>query len=170
MSRRAKRYGLKETGTVFVLGEVFSPTWDDCHAAIARLSKLGVLDDLVPEVKTSVILAHRGALMRAVPTIIKRSAMKNYREKVPQVVLALLWVVACFNYKYCYGPYPGTIKRMKRPRRGPVLDFRCPFCGREFKPNPRFKSRRVILTQYINWLSRHADECDRLLYLDRSVK
>ncbi len=169
MKRRV--VGIRETGTTFTTGVVFSPSWDDLHAVVAKLHKLGLMKDLVPEVRVDVILAHRGAMLRTVPLILERADIRRYREVAPDEILALLWVVACFNYRYCHGPYPGTIKRKRYPRRKPVLEFRCPFCGRDvYEPNPRYKSRRVIIEQYANALHRHAKDCEELLHLDRRVK
>ena len=168
MKRRT--VGIKETGTKFVTGEVFLPSWDDLHAMVGKLHKLGILADLVPEINVTVILAHRGPMTRTVPLILERAHFQRYNTLAPEEVLAMLWVLACFNYRYCRGAYPGTLPHKKRPRRLPVLEFRCPYCGRHFTPNPRWKSRKKVLTTYITWLKQHAVECDRLLYLDRSVR
>jgi hypothetical protein len=162
--------GIKTTGTEFTTGVVFTPTWDDLHAIIAKMNTLGLLNDLVPEINVTVILAHRGPMTRTVPLILERSHIRRYPQVAPDSVLAMLWVVACFNYKYCQGPYPGTLKRYKRPRRKPVREFRCPYCARQFIPNPRFKNRKVVLGHFISWLVEHAVQCDNLLSLDRSVK
>lgn len=162
---------ISKTGTVFTTGEVFSPSWDDLHIAVGRLHEFGIMLDLVPEVRVDVILAHRGPMLRTVPLLLERAHTRNYQKVAPQPVLAALWVVACFNYTHCHGPYPGTIKRKRAPRRKPVLEFRCPYCGRIiYEPNPRYKSRKVILQQFAGALKRHAVECDKILFLDRSVK
>ena len=165
-----KRFGIKTTGTTFVTGEYFPPSWDDLHAVVVKLWKLGLLTDLVPEIKVPLVLAHRGPMYRTVPTLLKQAYFKEYHKKAPFEVQALLWVVACFNYRYCGGPYPGTIKRTRRPKGQSVLEFKCPMCGRKiFDPNPRFKSRSVILKQYSSAIRNHADECERLLYLAPEV-
>jgi hypothetical protein len=168
---RRKRCGIKATGTRFTSGVVFAPTWDDVNAVVATMYKLGLLKDLVPEINVTVILAHRGPMSRTVPLILERAYIRKYKEKAPENVLDLLWVIACFNYRFCKGPYPGSLPtRYRHPRRRAVLDFRCPFCGQEYAPHPRWKSRKAILTRYATWIRKHAVECDKLLYLDRSVR
>ena len=167
---RKKRVEITSTGTTFTTGEVFSPNWDDLHYVVGRLWEFGILEELVPEIKIPVILAHRGPMYRTVPLLLERADAKYLRRKPPFNIMAMLWVVACFNYKYCQGPYPGTIKRMKRKKHGPVLEFRCPMCGQDiFEPNKRYKNRRVIIEQYANALSRHSGECEELLHLDRRI-
>lgn len=166
-----KRFGLKETGTTFTTGVVFSPSWDDVNAVVAKMYTLGLLKDLVPDVHVSVILAHRGAMRMTVPLILERAYVKKYDKKAPFEVQAMLWVLACFWFKWGGGPHPAPASRKKYSRRGPVLEFRCPYCGRDvFEPNPRYKSRKAIIKQYATALNRHAVECDRLLILDRRVK
>lgn len=168
---KKKRVEIASTGTKFTTGEVFSPDWDDLHYVIAKLWKLGILQDLVPEIKIPVILAHRGPMYRTVPLLLERADIRNYKKVVPFEVMAMLWVVACFNYKWCRGPYPGTIKRKKHPKRRAVREFDCPFCGKTvFEPNKRFKSRRVIIEQYANALHRHSKDCEELLHLDRRIR
>lgn len=168
---KKKSMGIRETGTTFVTGEVFSPSWDDAKAIVAKMYNLGLVLDLVPEIKISVILAHRGAFNRTIPTLLMRADMKDYKTKAPFAVQGMLWVLACYGYKWSGLPYPGTIKRHRYPKRGAVLEFRCPMCGRDiFEPNKRFKSRRVLIEQYANALHRHSQDCDDILYLDRRVK
>lgn len=167
---RRKTVGIKSTGTVFTSGVVFTPSWDDLHAMIAKLHGLGLLKDLVPEINVTVILAHRGPMARTVPLILQRAETRRYPTVAPPEVMDMLWVVACFNYSKCGGAYPGTLTRYKRRRKVAVLEFRCPCCGREYIPNPRWKNRRVVLDKYIRWLTKHAVECEKLLYLDRSVR
>lgn len=163
------RMGIKETGTKFTTGIVFSPSWDDGHAVVSKLHGLGLLKDLVPEINVTVILAHRGPFKSTVRLMLERADTRNYEKKAPFEVLALLWVVACFNYKWCGGPYPGTITPVRRKRWKAVLEFRCPYCAQLFVPNKRFKSRSVILNQYSSWIKKHGYECEELLHLDRSV-
>lgn len=166
-----RKFGIKETGTIFTTGDVFSPSWNDVNACVAKLYTLGLIKDLVPEVNVTVVLAHRGAMKMAVPLILERSFIKDYKSKAPFEVRALLWVLACFWYKWGGGPHPAPAIKYCYPRRGTVLEFRCPYCGRDiFEPHPRFKSRKVILEQYAGALSKHAVECENLLYLDRRVK
>ncbi len=168
---KQKQFGIRETGTTFITGEVFSPNWDDAKAVIGKLFDLGLMTDLVPEIKVTVILAHRGPFNRSIPTILERAHLKDYKNKAPFEVQAFLWVLACYGYKWSGLPYPGTMKRRRYLKRGAVLEFRCPMCGRDiYEPNPRFKSRGVIIEQFSNALHRHADECDELLTLDRRIK
>jgi hypothetical protein len=166
-----KRFGIKETGTAFTTGVVFSPSWDDVNAVIAKMYTLGLIKDLVPEVQVSVILAHRGAMRMTVPLILERADVKQYRKKSPFEVQAMLWVLACFWYKWGGGPHPAPAKKRRYPRRGPLMNFRCPYCYRVvYEPNARFKDRGVILKQFANAMHRHADDCAKLLYLDRGVR
>jgi len=165
------RFGIKETGTTFTTGVIFSPDWDDTRAVISKMYTLGLLKDLVPEVNVSVILAHQGAMRMSVPLILERADVKNYRHKAPFEVQALLWVLACFWYKWGGGPHPAPKQRVRLERRKPIMSFRCPYCYREvYKPNPRYKDRGVILHQFANAMNRHADECAKILYLDRGVR
>lgn len=166
-----RKFGIKETGTTFTTGVVFSPSWDDVNAVIAKMYTLGLIKDLVPEVKVSVILAHRGAMRMTVPLILERSLVHDYKAKAPFEVQAMLWVLACFWYKYGGGPHPAPASKRRYPKRGAVLSFRCPMCGRDvYEPNPRYKSRGIIIKQFANALNRHAEECDQHLYLDRRIK
>lgn len=165
------KFGIMETGTSFITGIVFSPSWDDVNAIIAKMFVLGLIKDLVPDVKVSVILAHRGAMRMTVPLILERADIKKYREKAPFEVQAMLWVLACFWYKWGGGPHPAPALKRRYPRRGAVLEFRCPMCGKDiWEPNPRFKKRSVIIKQFATVLNRHAIECDKVLHLDWRVK
>lgn len=164
------KFGIMETGTSFITGVVFSPSWDDLNAIIAKMYTLGLIKDLVPDVQVSVILAHRGAMKMTVPLILERSDMKKYRTKAPFEVQAMLWVLACFWYKHGGGPHPAPAAKKRYARRGPVLEFRCPFCAQQYKPHPRWKNRKSILNKYAIWIKKHAVQCDKLLHLDRSVK
>jgi hypothetical protein len=38
---------IKQTGTMFVAGEVFKPTWDDLSVVVRKLVDLGIAEDLV---------------------------------------------------------------------------------------------------------------------------
>ena len=165
-----KPFGIKETGTKFITGIVFLPSWDDVNAIIAKMYILGLLKDLVPDVQVSVILAHQGAMRMTVPLILERADMKEYKDKAPFEVQAMLWVLACFWYRRGGGPHPAPPKKKRYARRGAVMEFRCPFCRQEYKLHPRWKNRKYILTKYAIWLKKHAVQCDNLLYLDRSVK
>lgn len=167
---KKKRFGIKETDTAFTTGVVFSPSWDDVNAIIAKMYTLGLIKDLVPDVQVSVILAHRGAMRMTVPLILERADMKGYKTKAPFEVQAMLWVLACFWYKWGGGPHPAPAYKKRYPRRGPVMEFRCPFCAQQYKPHPRWKNRKSILTRYASWIRKHAVQCEKLLYLDRSVR
>lgn len=168
---KKKRYGIRETGTTFVTGYVFSPSWDDVNAIIAKMYVMGLLTQLVPDVQVSVVLAHRGAMRMTVPLILERAnADKSVLVKQFEVK-AMLWVLACFWYKYGGGPHPAPAAKRRYPRRGAIMNFRCPFCYRVvFEPSPRFKDRGVILKQFANAMHRHGDDCAKLLYLDVGVK
>ncbi len=167
---KQRRVKIGGTGTVFITGKRFSPGWDDLNVVVAKLWKLGILEDLVPEIKLSVILAHRGPMYRTVPSILERADVKNYKKKVPFEIMAMLWVIACFNYKWCRGPDPCTVKRYKHPKRRVTREYDCPFCRQiVLEPNKRFKSREVLITQYANALHRHSKKCNELLYLNRRV-
>lgn len=164
------KWGIKETGTVFEIGSVFRPSWDDVRMVVGKMYDLGLIKDLVPEVNISVILAHGTALRMAVPLILERSDLKDYKHKAPKAVQAYLWVLACFWHIHGGGPRPATKAKRRYRKRGATLEFRCPYCARViYEPNPRFKSRGVIIKQFANALTRHAEDCDDLLYLDRSV-
>lgn len=165
-----KPFGIKETGTKFITGIVFLPSWDDVNAIIAKMYTLGLLKDLVPDVQVSVILAHQGAMRMTVPLILERADIKDYKDKAPFEVQAMLWVLACFWYRRGGGPHPAPPKKKRYARRGAVMEFRCPFCRQEYKPHPRWKNRKSILRQYGYWMVKHGVQCDKLLYLDRSVK
>ena len=166
-----RRFGIKETGTTFTTGVVFIPSWEDVNAVVGKMYTLGLIKDLVPEVNISVILAHRGAMKMTVPLILERAYAKDYRNKAPFEVQALLWVLACFWYRFGGGPHPAPKQRVRLRKRDPIMSFRCPFCYRVvYEPNPRYKDRGVILKQFANALTRHGEECAKLLYLDVGVR
>ena len=167
---KKKRYGIRETGTTFVTGFVFSPSWDDVNAIIAKMYVMGLLEQLVPDVQVSVVLAHRGAMRMTVPLILERANMDNSVLIKQFEVKAMLWVLACFWYKYGGGPHPAPAPKKRYPRRGAVLEFRCPFCATLYKPHPRWKNRQSILRRYGYWMVKHGVQCEKLLYLDRTVK
>lgn len=165
-----KRFGIQETDTTFTTGVVFSPSWDDVNAIVAKMYTLGLIKDLVPDVQVSVILAHRGAMRMTVPLILERAYMRGYKTKAPFEVQAMLWVLACFWYKWGGGPHPAPAHKRHYTRRSAILKFRCPFCLTPYKPHPRWKNRQSILRQYGYWMVKHGVQCEKLLYLDRSVK
>ena len=168
-----KKFGIKETGTTFITGVVFNPSWDDVNAIIAKMYVMGLLERLVPDVQVSVVLAHRGAMRMTVPLILERAHMDKsvlIKQTSTFEVKAMLWVLACFWYMYGGGPHPAPARKIRYPRRGAVLEFRCPFCAQQYKPHPRWKNRKSILRQYGYWMVKHGVQCDKLLYLDRSVK
>jgi hypothetical protein len=165
------RTGIKETGTVFVTGIVFRPSRDDVRAVVGKLHALGLLDELVPEVKINMVLRYESVLNPTVRVILERAEFREYQSMAPFQVLALLWVLACWNYRKNQGPYPGTIKKQKLPRLKPVLDFRCPFCARVvYEPGDETVSRDLQLHLFTYALREHGKKCTKLIYLDRSVK
>lgn len=165
---RIQRYHLEETGTKFQLGTTFSPSRRDLVVVLRKMDKLGIIAALEPVVSVEEAIGNDAASRYLIKDLLESAAYKEYETNVePAVVLGLLWVLACYNYRWYDGPIPSSPPRRKYPRRTHVTSFRCPYCGREFLPNPRYKSRIVILKQFSRWLVKHADA--NYIYLSGGV-
>lgn len=163
---KRKRGKIRETGTEFITGEVFTPSWDDVKAVLGKLHEMGMEPEIMPYgTSIRVCLRYRHVALKVIPDLLARAEFRNVHENAPFSIQAMLWVLACYNYKYCRGPYPGTIKRLRAPKREPVLEFRCPYCGNMWKPNSRYKDRKVILSQYATWIKTH-EECHSSKYIE----
>jgi hypothetical protein len=163
---RKKRIAIRETGTEFETGVVFIPSWDDFKAVLGRLWELGMEPEIMPY-NTSIqeTLRNRSIANKVVPDMLAKAEYRKLHENAPFVVQAGLWVIACYNYKWCRGPYPGTIKKYRAPKRKPVMEFRCPYCGNIWTPNPRFKNRKVILSQFASWIANHKS-CNSVTHIE----
>ena len=169
--RRTKRgFLIKETGTKFRVGTTFSPSRRDLTVVLKKMDKYGIVAAFEPAIQVDEALGNDAACRYLVKDLLESAAYKEYQQLdvEPYVVKGLLWVLACYNYKWYHGPIPSSPPRRKYPRRVPVTAFRCPYCGQEFVPHPRYKSRIVILKQFSNWLNRHADV--NYIYLSEGIR
>lgn len=169
--KRTKRgYHIRETGTRFTMGITFSPSRRDLRVVLTKMKDYGIVDAFEPAIGVDEALGNDAACRYLVKDLLESAAHKEYPQLnvEPDVVQGLLWVLACYNYKWYNGPIPSGPPRRKYPRRVPITAFRCPYCGQEFVPNPRYKSRVVILKQFSKWLYQHADA--NIIYLGKGVK
>lgn len=170
-----KRKGIEipETGTKFVTGEVFTPKWSDAQAALGRIRELGLEEELMPfGTNLRVCIRYRDIANKVIPDILARAEYRKVHTVAPLRVMAVLWVLACYNYKWCGGPYPGTIEKQKlTPIRQPIKKFVCPYCGTEWEPPKNYKNRQPILRAFGKWIRTH-NQChsDNHIELDREVE
>ena len=89
-------------------------------------------------------------------------------KKLSQADKAMLWIIACYWYKHCGGPFPGTKAEKATHKRVKTdswkQDLCCPIC--HAVPSKKViagEDESVVLEQFGQWTVQHSKKCQSKL-------
>lgn len=154
------------TGTEFVIGEPFSPSWDDLRFTCSKLWAYGYLEpilehsDVPPE---TVLGANKGQLEYLVPMILQGINRLFDTDKIKSGdkprVLAMASVLAWYWHMTLWGPRPVYDPKRYKPKKIQwVIEFECPACHKIYDPPKRYVKAEARCKAWLKWLPRHFRE------------
>jgi hypothetical protein len=142
--------------------ELERPNWEVLRVILNKMYLLGYSTDLLgdKELAYTTIVGNREQVEYYVPVLVRMIdhllSIGKYspREHAPLVGYAI--VLAWYWYYHLGGPKPIYDPKRYKGKVKIFIEWKCPVCQKEYKPNPRWVSIPVIFNGFVKWLPKHA--------------
>ncbi len=154
------------TGTEFVIGEPFTPSWEDLRYAIHKLWAYEYLTPILEhsDVPAEMVLGgNREQVEYMVPVILQGINRYFDTDKVntgdEARLLALASILAWYWHMVLRGPRPVYDPKRYKPKKIQwAIEFECPACHKIYNPPKRYVKAEARSKAWLRWLPRHFRE------------